>query len=119
MRNFNLQNDGGSSYEKKLFNIFTRVWIFIIFEKKCVVSVPPAMWCKVIFKRNEFATIKIEASFFKMRPSGLLYDLFLQLYQFKLFKSEFFIVITFNTIMLFMSTCWKKKRFYLLAEPIN
>ena len=40
---------------------------FYNFRKKCVLSFPPATsGCKIILKRNELTTIKIEASLFKI-----------------------------------------------------
>ena len=42
--------------------------------------VPPATRCKIIFEKDKFTIVKIQASCFKTRPSGSLYDLFLRSY---------------------------------------
>ena len=49
---------------------------------------------KIIFKRNELATIKVEASLFKTRPNRLLCDLFSQSYS--LNDLQFFIDYWYN-----------------------
>ena len=56
------------------------MWIFAIFWEKRVLSFPPGRWCKFIFKRNVIATIKVEASLFRLRVNKFLYDLALQIH---------------------------------------
>ena len=56
------------------------------FREKCVLSFTLAdvkvTWCQITFEKNKFKrrTVKVQASYFKMRSSESLYDSFLRSY---------------------------------------
>ena len=80
---------------RKIFSIFLHAFGFLQFSRKMCLQFPNV---KSFSQRTNSLSIKVQASCFKMRPNGSLYDPFLRSYV-SLDYRQFYIVI--GAVMLF------------------